>query len=201
MRPLFTLLLAASVVAAADKPKAPEAGKAVPDTTPLEATLEGTAEYTLDLGGKTADEFKKALKGDKVPPSPAVDLKLVLKNTSKEDIQVWTSGDPFVVQHKLTGKGAEAATPMLAFTSDFRLPQAVKVAAGKTVELPIKSLTGGFRGASEFNYWTQAGEYELVTTVTTAVSPKPKGAEDADDGFGKVQVASKPFKITVKEKK
>jgi hypothetical protein len=187
MHALFTLLLTAGLVAAAD--------------APLEVTFEGTSKYTLDLGGKTADEFAKSLKGDKVPPAPKVDLKLVLKNTSKEDIQVWTGGDPVVIAYTLKGKGAETAKPQLAFTQEFRLPKAVKVEAGKTVELPIKSLAGGFRSASEFTYWTQPGEYELTATITTGVSPKPKGADDAGDGFGKVSVASKPLKITVEEKK
>lgn len=193
MRTLFTLLLTAGLGLAADKPKA--------DPGPLEATIEGTAKYTLDLGGKTADEFTKGLKGDRVPPAPKVDLKLVLKNTGKDDLQVWTSGDPVTITYKLTGKGATSTTPRLAFTQEFRLPKAVKVEAGKTVELPIKSLTGGFRGASEFSYWTLPGEYELVATLSTGVSPKPKGAEDAGEGFGKVQVASTPFKVTVEEKK
>ncbi len=199
MRTLFTLLLTAGLALAADK--APEPGKASPEGTPLEATLEGTAKYTLDLGGMTADEFAKALKGDRVPASPKVDLKLVLKNTSKDEVQVWKAGDAVTVTFALKGKGATTATPQLAFTQEFRLPTAVAVAAGKTVELPVKSLTGGFRGASEFAYWTQAGEYELVATFTTGVSPKPKGADDAGDGFGRVLVASKPLKITVEEKK
>ncbi len=199
MRTLFTLLLTAGLAAAADK--APEPGKASPEGTPLEATLEGTAKYTLDLGGMTADEFAKSMKGDRVPAAPKVDLKLVLKNTSKDEIQVWKAGDAVSVSFTLKGKGAMTASPQLAFTQEFRLPKAVAVAAGKTVELPIKSLTGGFRGASEFAYWTQAGEYELVATIATGVSPKPKGADDAGDGFGRVRVASKPLKITVEEKK
>ena len=201
MRTLFALVLTATLAIAADKPKAPEPGKAVPDTTPLELTIEGTAKYTLDLGGKTADEFAKAVKGDRVPPAPKVDLKLVVKNTSKDEIQLWTSGDPVTVSLTLKGKGAVSAKPNLAFTTDYRLPTAVKVGAGKTVELPIQSLTGGFRGASEFSYWTQPGEYDLVATLTTAVSPAPKGAEDAGEGFGRVQAASRAFKIVVEEKK
>ncbi|MCU0705635.1 MAG: hypothetical protein MUF18_16805 [Fimbriiglobus sp.] len=201
MRTLIALLFTTGLALAADKPKTPEPGKAVPDTTPLEATLEGTAKYTLDLGGKTAEEFLKALKGDAVTPPPKVDLKLVLKNTGKEDLKVWVSGDPVTITLKLTGKGAAEAKPELMFTTEFRLPKAVAVAAGKTVEFPIKSLAGGFRGASEFSYWTQPGEYELVATLTTAVSPAPKGAEAADEGFGKVQVATKPLKITVEAKK
>lgn len=199
MRTLFTLLLTATLAAAADK--APEPGKATPEGTPMEATIEGTAKYTLDLGGMSADEFAKSLKGDHVPAAPKVDLKLVLKNTSKDEIRVWKAGDAVTVTLTLKGKGAESAKPDLAFTQEFRLPTAVAVAAGKTFELPIKSLTSGFRGASEFAYWTRAGEYELVATIATGVSPAPKGADDAGDGFGRVLVASKPFKITVEEKK
>ena len=199
MRTLFTLLLTAGLAVAADK--APEPGKASPEGTPLEATLEGTAKYTLDLGGKTAAEFEKALKDRMVPKPLAVELKLVLKNSGKEDIQVWTTGDSVVIDLTLTGKGAVADTPMLAVTTDFKLPKAVKVEAGKTVEFPIKSLTGGFRNVSAWHYWTLPGEYELVATFSTGVSPRPKGSDDAGDGFGKVQVASKALKITVEEKK
>ena len=95
MRTLFTLLLTAGLVIAADKPA----------DAPLEATLDGTTKYTLDLGGKTAEEFAKSLKGDQVPPAPKVDLKLVLKNTSKEDIQVWKAGDAVTITYTLKGKG------------------------------------------------------------------------------------------------
>ena len=183
------------------KPAAPEAGKAIPETTPLELTIEGTAKYTLDLGGATAEEFEKSLKGDKTPAPPKVELKLVIKNTSKETVQLWTSGDSVKVDLTLTGKGAAKATPMLATTADFRLPKAVEIEAGKTVELPIKALAGGPRGIGEYAYWMQAGDYELVATLTSAVNPAPKGAADAGDGFGSVQAASKAFKVTVSEKK
>lgn len=209
LKSLFAAALGVAVLVAtpdatakrAAPPKAPEPGKAIPETTPLEATIEGTAKYTLDLGGKTAEEFEKSLKGENVPPPPKVDLKLVLKNTSKETIQVWKSGDTVTVELKLTGKGAATAKPMLMTTADFRLPKAVEVEAGKTVEFPIKALAGGFRNIGEYAYWTQAGEYELVATLKSGVNPAPTGAADGGDGFGQVMVASKAFKITVEPKK
>lgn len=209
LKSLFAAALGVAVLAAvpdatakrAAPPKAPEPGKALPDTTPLEATLEGTAKYALDLGGVSADDFAKSLKGEKVPAPPKVDLKLVLKNTSKETIQVWNSGDTVSVDLKLTGKGAMTAKPNLMTTADFKLPKAVEIEAGKTLELPIKALAGGPRNIGEFAYWTQAGEYELVATIKTGVNPAPKGAADGGNGFGLVQVASKAFKITVEEKK
>jgi hypothetical protein len=201
MRTLAALLFAATLAVAADKPKAPEPGKAVPDTTPLEATIEGTMKYTLTADAKSEADLKKAFAVDQVPPAPKVDLKLVVKNTSKDTIQVWNAGDSVKVTLSLTGKGAVSHTPRLAFTTDFKLPKAVKVEAGKSVEFPIKALVGGFRGGSEYSYWTAAGEYELTATLSTGVSPAPKGADAADDGFGVVQVASKAVKITVEAKK
>ncbi len=194
---LFTLTADAKRAA----PKTPEAGQALPETTPLEATLEGTAKYTLDLGGATAEEFEKSLKGEKVPNPPKVELKLVLKNTSKETIKVWVGGDSVKVDLKLTGKGAATAKPLLMTTADFKLPVAKEIEAGKTLELPIKALAGGMRNIGEYAYWTKVGEYELVATISTAVNPAPKGAADGGDGFGLAQVASKAFKITVEEKK
>lgn len=201
MRTVFSLLLTAGLLAAYDGLKAPEPGKANPDTTPLEVTIEGTAKYPLDLGGKTADEFEASLKEEKVPAPPRVELKLVIKNTSKEDIQVWTSGDPVTVDLTLTGKGAAKVAPKFATTNEFRLPKAVTVEAGKTVEMPLTSLACGFRNIGQFHYWTKPGEYELVATLNTGVSPAPKGSIDGGKGFGQVRVASKPLKITIEEKK
>jgi len=201
---LATLLGLAMTATAADK--SPEPGKAIPPTTPLELTIKGeTTKYTLDLGGKTPAEFEKLLAQVKdgsarAPKPPVVKLTLVIKNTSDKAIQMWAKGDPVVLDLVLKGKGAVTIAPPLAFTADFRLPQPTDLQPGKTMEIPLGSLVSGFRNASKFTYWTQPGEYELVAVWNSGVSPAPKGAEDRD-GFGVVAVASKPFKITVEEKK
>lgn len=200
--PLAALLGLAMTATAADKP---EPGKAIPETTPLELIIKGdTTKYTLDLGGKTAEEFAKLIESGgagkgRLPKPPEVKLTLVVKNTSDKDIKVWHKGDAVVLDLELKGKGAQTVTPLLAFTTDFRLPQAVDLPAGKTLEIPLSGLVSGFRGASVYHYWTEPGEYELIARWKTGVTPAPNGAMD-NDGFGVVTVASKPFKVTVEKK-
>ena len=41
------------------------------------------------------------------------------------------------------------------------------IAAGKTVEMPIKSLKYGFRNAEKMAYWTEPGEYTLSASLKT----------------------------------
>ncbi len=101
----------------------------------------------------------------------------------------------------LKGEGTLNLTPPLAFTEEFRQPQGEEIAAGKTLEIPLKSLTSGFRGAARFSYWTEPGDHELVAKFVTAVSPAPKGSQEAMDGFGKVVLTSAPLKLTVEAKK
>lgn len=185
---------------AADKPKAPTPGQAVPEGTPLSVTIEGTAKYALDpaLGGEA--DLKKGFAVDKYPNPPKVDLKLVIKNTGDKPVQVWTGGDPVTVDVTLKGDGAVSVKPRLMMTADFRSPRSTEVAAGKTVEIPFKQLSGGKRGMGEYWYWTKAGEYQLVATLNTAVNPAPAGADKADGGYGLVNVSSPTFKIVVEKK-
>ena len=185
---------------AADKPKPLQPAQTQPDGTPLSLTIEGTSQYLLDVTAKSEDELKKGFAADNFPNPPKVDLKLVLKNTGDKPVNVWIGGDPVTVDLELKGKGVVKVTPQLMMTQEFRSPKSVEIAAGKTVELPLKALSGGKRGMGQYVYWTQAGEYELIATLNTAVSPAPKGADAADDGFGKVRVASPAFKLTVKAK-
>jgi hypothetical protein len=182
------------------------AAKTEPAGVPLEITITGKkTTFPLDLDGKTSAEFEEVIKkakeaGGPVPKPPAVDFVVTIKNTGKDTIMVHTSGDPVVLTLELKGKGAINVEPALAFTTDFRLPQGVGLGAGKTIEIPVKSLTSGFRGASKMAYWTAPGEYELVATWVTGVSPVPKGAEDNGEGYGKVTLTSAPLKITVEGK-
>ncbi len=168
---------------------------------PLALSISGTAKYKLDLGGKTEDEYKKAVRAaaaDGTPlPAPAVDLKIEVTNTTDKPLKLWAGGDPVVLTVRLKGKGALDLDPPLAFTEEFRLPVAVEIAAGKAHTFALKALTSGFRGRAHFAYWTATGEYELVAELKTGANPAPRGAENAGDGFGKFTLTSKPFKVTV----
>jgi hypothetical protein len=207
-RPILPLALTfglAAVVAAQDK-KA-DRPKPDPEGTPLELTLAGkTTTFALDTGGLSAADFKARIeaagkKGGRPPAPPAVDLTVSIKNTSDKPVTVWAKGDPVVLTLELKGKGAVNIDPPLAFTQEFRIPEPVEIAAGKAHDIPITSLVSGHRMASHFSYWTEPGEYELVATLKTGVNPAPKGAKEADDGFGLVKLTSPPLKLTVEAKK
>jgi hypothetical protein len=212
LRSILTIaaILGFSVAVAADD-KVPARPKADPKDTPLELTITGkTTKYTLDTGGLSPAEYKKKIegavgKGGKfgarpgVPP--AVDLMLEIKNTSDKPVKVWDKGDPVVLTLELKGKGAVNGTVNGPMTLEFRIPNAVEIAPGKTHSIPIKSLASGMRGQTHVSYWTEPGEYELVAVLKTAMSPAPKGAKDAGDGFGVVTLTSPAFKVTVDEKK
>lgn len=194
----FAALLGLSATTiGADKPKAD------PDTTPLEISITGkTVKYTLDTGGLSPEEYKKKLEDAKgrPPATPAVDLAIEIKNTSSKPVMVWSKGDPVVLELELKGKGAVTLNPNLAFTREFRTPTAVEIAPGKSLSIPVKSLTSGFRNASRFTYWTAPGEYELVAKFKTGVNPAPKGSKDAGEDFGQVTLTSAGFKLTVETK-
>lgn len=197
----LALACAANLRAEEKKPM----GSVKPAGAPLELTVSGEAKYTLDLGGKTPAEYAKSIedakaKGGRMPAPPKVDLKLTVKNTSDQDIQIHKGGDSVVLELELKGKGALSVAPNLAFTQEFRLPVAAELKAGKSIEFTLTALSGGFRGASKFAYWTAPGDYELVVSWKTAVNPAPKGSE-ANEGFGAVVVTAAPFKMTVTEKK
>jgi hypothetical protein len=203
---VFVALLAFPALAFADEAKPKESGKTDPAGVPLELRLVAKkASYPLDLGGKTAAEFRKELddaqKTGRYPPPPAVDLSLELRNTGTKDLMLQVQGDANVLTLQLEGPGAMSVAPRRAFTTDFRLPKIITIAAGKSHTFPaIKSLTYGFRGVAQQSYWIKAGEYTLTASYKTAVSPAPKGAKDARNGFGHVTVTSAPVKIKVEAK-
>jgi hypothetical protein len=205
MRLLLSLLtFSASIfAAAADEPKA---GSVSPKGTPLKAELQSKeTKFTLDLGGLSPEDYLKQLdeaaKGKVKPPKgPVVDFTLVLTNTSDKAIQVWKSGDPVTIEFTLTGPGVKEIAPPIAMTMEFRIPMSVELAAGKTLEFPIKNLMGGMRGISKSTYWTKPGEYQLAAMVKTGVSPPPEGAKK-QEGFGIVTVTSAPIKLTVEAAK
>jgi hypothetical protein len=204
MRTILTFALCFTAAAVRADDKKPDKPLAEPAGTPLELNITGKATtYTLDAGGLSAEDYRKKLadeaKTGKPLAVPAIDLAVEIKNTSDKAVQVWTTGDPVVLTLDLKGKGAVNLDPLLAFTQEFRIPKSVEIPSGKSVSIPLKSLTSGFRGRSHISYWTEPGEYELVATLKTGVSPAPKGAKEGMDGFGLVTLTSAPLKVTVKK--
>lgn len=207
--PVALIFGLAGIAGAQDKKKEDAKPKADPEGTPLELSVGGkTTKYALETGGMSAADYKKSIedaakkKGfGKLPAAPAVDLTVEIKNTSDKPVNVWHKGDPVVLVLELKGKGAVNADFNGPMTLEFRLPEAVEIAAGKSHTIAVKSLRSGMRGNTKYAYWTEPGEYELVATLRTGVNPAPKGAKEGMDGFGMVLLTSAPLKITVEEKK
>jgi hypothetical protein len=201
------MVLLASAVLAADDPKK-DAGKTEPAGVPLEARLVAKKEtYTLDLGGKTAKEFRKLLDDEKntrrFPDPPKVDLVLEFKNTGKEEIKFLIGSDGAEPMLELKGEGAVTVDlgPNVSGRRSIR-PKEITLAASKTYEWPIQSLKSlSFTRPQHQSYWTEAGEYTMTADVMTQVSPVPKGAKDKGDGFADVKVISAPLKVNVVESK
>jgi hypothetical protein len=199
---LLVALSAPSAAARAGEDK----GKAGAKNLPLELKIvPKKATYVLDLGGRSAADFRNILKAAAdsgvYPPAPAVDLVLEIKNTSGKDIAVWINGDPTRLMLDLKGPGAvNSELKGLATTLEFRVPNAIKLAPGQSHKLEIKSLSHGMRGASHRSYWVEPGEYTLTASFLTGVSPPPPGAQKADDGFGVVTLTSAPVTLKVEAK-
>jgi hypothetical protein len=212
MRYTFPLTFLATFALAAmgfcgDEPKK-ESGKTEPADVPLEARLVSKQDtYTLDLGGKTAKEFRKLLDDEKetkrYPQPPSVDLVLEFKNVGKDDIKFLIGPDG--AEPSLTLKGEGAVTVDLFPNVSGRRsipPKEITLAPGKTYEWPIKSLASlSFTHPQHQSYWTEPGEYTVIATVHSQVSPVPKGAKDKGNGFADVKITSAPAKVKVVEPK
>lgn len=211
VRSILAAALAAVAVgaSAADEPKG--GAKSVPPGVPLTLTIAGKAKYTFDPAPLTPEAYKKAVEeaakpgkkfggfGVKLPAPPVVDLTVELKNTSDKAVTVWTKGDPVVLTLNLSGPGAFNLDPPIAMTQEFRIPQELKLDAGKSHSFPVKQLKSGMRGLTHYSYWTGPGEYTLTATLRTGVQPVPKGATE-NDGFGVVTLTSPALKLTVEGK-
>jgi hypothetical protein len=196
--------LAAGTVFSAEEKK--DAAKSDPPGAVVEAKLVAKkATYKLDLGGKSADEFKKALDDaattHEYPEPPQVDLVLELVNTSDKEVQVKIGGTSNVVTLDLKGTGAVSVPIKGRITNKLVIaPKAVALAPGKSVSVPIISLAYGFKNSTDQAYWTAAGEYMLAASYKTWISPAPKDAKADADGFAAVTLTSAPVKITVEGK-
>ncbi len=206
---MCTRLLAAAclstglVVAAwADDPKPPDRGKTDPPGVPMEAVLTSKqASYTLDLGGKTADEVRKRMEAGDYPPAPTVDLSLELRNIGDKDVLIRMNGTTNVIDLDLQGPAALSVPLKGRITNHVIVaPMTVTLERGKSQTIPITSLSFGFKG-SHNAYWLAPGKYTLTASYKTTVSPAPAAAQAADEGFGAVTITSvRPLTIAVEGK-
>jgi RNA polymerase sigma factor (sigma-70 family) len=196
-----------------DKDKKAEAASTEPAGVMLEAKLTGAKEsYKLDLGGQSAEEFKKMMDdaakpprrpGQRFPPSPTVELKLELTNTGKEEIKVQIRGNENKLTGELKGPGV-VYSPIVPqnFMPIRKVPDVVTIAPGKSITITdVQTLAIMKPGTGSQAYWTEPGEYTLTVDYNLGVSPAPEKAKDLGNGFGEVKVHSAPIKLKVVEAK
>jgi hypothetical protein len=194
-----SILLEEMPVLPAGKPKPPSPASHPPGV-PLQAELvvnRGT--YVLDLFGLTPEEFSEEVRLGSLP-TPRVDLTLRLRNTSDKSVTIQRQSPPrrgldlvsptFV----LVGRGAisipEGIVQLSGGPTD--LPKPITLAPGASHSCRITSL-----GDSDLSYWLLPGEYTLHARCYGAISPAPKGASDARDGYGYVELRCPPVKVKV----
>ena len=91
----------------ADSPKAADKGKTDPPGVPVTAVLTSAKpSYSLDLGDKTAEEYRKKIEAGDYPPAPVVDLSLELRNIGDKDIQIRMGGTTTIIDLDLQGPAA-----------------------------------------------------------------------------------------------
>jgi RNA polymerase sigma factor (sigma-70 family) len=192
-----------------ERPKQEAKSKTEPAGVPLEARLVAKKDsYILDLGGKTPEEFRKDIK-NVYPATPAVNLELEFRNSGDKTFAFLVGGSnpdiPLLL--KLEGPGAVNVTlPAADAPIARRLFTKVILAPGKTHTLPIKSLmTERLGREGTASYWLEPGDYTLIATYKTAVSPAPAGSKDGGnwlgEGFGQVTVVTAPVKLKVTQAK
>jgi hypothetical protein len=196
---LALLLPAPLVVRAGDKDKPADPQQDLPVTATLTAAK---TTYTLDLDGKTGEEFRQILKGLKgnFPRAPAVELTLELKNTSDKAVKIWIGGDPTRLNLDLTGKGAVSVDAQRIFSRIFYRPKELEIPAGKIHQIKITALQYGFRGVARRAYWTEPGDYQLSASFVTAINPAPKGVKADNNGFGRITITSPKITLKVEKK-
>jgi len=120
------------------------------------------AEFRLAM--KEGPELYRAALADakatgKLPPPPAVDLTLELRNPTDRPLRVWVAGPQTELRLDLRGPGAVSVAKDGAEPE----PRAVTLPPGQSEVIRINSLTDGRRSW----YWTEPGDYTVTAQLTT----------------------------------
>jgi hypothetical protein len=166
---------------------------------PLEAKVVSRREnYSLALGGKTAEEFAGQFDPEKpLPASPEVDLILSLRNTSDQKLTLDPEG---AVESYLVGEGALNHPELPHQTGVFfggghaPEPKKITLAPGESYSVSIRSLD---HGHCQQSYWLLPGEYTLHVSYHTGMTPAPEGWHKGEDGTGYGTVRAAPLRLRV----
>jgi hypothetical protein len=143
--------------------------------TPMAFKAEDIARiYSLDLGKKTAAEFRQAIETAKapVPEPPQVNLSLELRNATDRQLKIHVGGEGSELKLDLVGPGVVTAPGN--FQADFLTPKTISLKPGQIHHLDIRRLVYGSRGNTWAAYWTKPGDYMLKLRYKVGVSQNGK---------------------------
>jgi hypothetical protein len=163
------------------------------DVRPKELT------FTLDLGGKTPDAFRRQLREaagtDRLPPPPAINLGLEFRNVTNREVRIWVGGASTELELDLQGPGAVSVAARNGLDEAFLTQKSVMLASDQPYTLPIKHLVYGARGAIRYAYWTEPGDYTL--TARCKAAPWTSRGAGGDPGVDHVTFSAGPLKIRI----
>lgn len=193
--PALTLL--PLVLLASQAPKE-EIDPEPPRPGPVELRLSARkATYKIDRQGLTEKEFLEAIKAGKAR-SMTVELDLIVRNNTKKDIRVRTSGLLPRLLLTLKGKGA-ADSPNTKKAHQGVLRYTV-LKPGDRVAIPIDTLMTyeGHIGGTINHYWTEPGEYTLSASFHTAFEMDwANGGEGGKTSYS--TLTARPITLTVEK--
>jgi hypothetical protein len=170
---------------------------------PLEATVTSKkAAYSLDLGGKTPEEFARTIRESTPPGSPLVDLVVTLRNTSDKKVSLDPKGE---FDAYLIGDGAMNHPEMPYQTAIIGgavpEPKKIVLAPGESHALSLTSL---YFGHGRQSYWLLPGQYTLYVSYHTGIDPAPEGWSKAEEGpgpgYGTLRAAPIRLKVVAEKK-
>jgi hypothetical protein len=128
---------------------------------------------------------------DSLPPPPAVNLAVQLRNDGPRPVEVWLGGPRFELRLDLRGPGVVSV--VAPDQTRLPLPTARKVtlAPGQVETVPVPRLVSVQNGEVRYLYWTEPGQYTLTVRVRA-----PVAGPGENSGF--LTLASAPLKIEVR---
>jgi hypothetical protein len=114
-------------------------------------------------------DLLKAEHDGKLPPPPAISLKLALVNNGKRPTHVRLGDTEPTLSLEVQGAGVLRIAVPDAAEPEFLKPQSLQLEPGKSHIIQIDRLIAGSRGNLEFIYLTEPGEYTLTARLRLIV--------------------------------
>jgi hypothetical protein len=126
-----------------------------------------------------------------LPPPPAVNLAVELRNDGPRPVEVWLGGPRFELRLDLRGPGVVSAPAPDQARLPFPTARKVTLAPGQAQTVPVDRLVSVQNGEVRYLYWTEPGLYTLTVRVRA-----PVAGPGGNAGF--LTLTSAPRKIEVR---